>query len=215
MKRMKSWLGAALLLPLAVAGCAGSPPQSFYTLGAKTAPAPRQSAATYSIAIDPASVPAIVDRPQIVLDTGPNQIALAEQSRWAEPLKESIPRVMADDLAQLLPEAEVFANPHGTVSDPDYRVRLDVQRFASSQGEAATVDILWSVSIRQDGTQEIGRSFKREPAQGGGFAALAAAHERALAAVSRDIAAAVKKNLKPRPDSGAAPGIQIMPIKRR
>lgn len=182
------------LLALALAGCASSPEEHFYTLGA-TASAPARigtAAADYSVAVGPVTIPAIVDRPQMVLRTGANRVLLAEQSRWAEPLKDSIPRVIAGNLAQLLDDGRVSAYPQGMSSDADYQVEIDVQRFESAQGDAATIDVLWAVGAGGR-TRKAGRSLVREPAGGTGFDALAAAHERALQAVSRDIAAAIRE----------------------
>lgn len=189
---------ALILLPwlLALAGCAGSPPQQFYTLSTPGESLSRPETASYSIAVGPVTVPTIVDRPQIVLSTGSPRVTLSEQERWAEPLRESIPRVMADDLAKLLPEAFVSAYPQGALPNPDVKVVADVQRFDSSQGEAAIIDILWTVSAGKDDNRLTGRTFKREPTQGSDYAALVAAHRRALAAVSRDIAAAVSEKIK-------------------
>lgn len=186
------------LLLLALGGCASSPPERFYTLGAglsgtSGASAAAAATASYSVAVGPVTIPAVVDRPQIVLTTGPNRVTLAEQSRWAEPLKESIPRLMADDLGQLLQDARITAYPQTSISDPDFRVLVDVQRFDSEQGEAATIDVLWSIRGKKNGTQRAGRTFRREPANGADYEALVAAHGRALNAVSREIATAIQE----------------------
>jgi uncharacterized lipoprotein YmbA len=180
-------------LLLALAGCGSSPKERFYTLGTGGVPERGQGAvAAYSVAVGPVTVPAIVDRPQIVLRTGANRVMLAEQSRWAEPLAESIPRVIAGNLAQLLHDAQVSAYPQAMSTSADVRVQLDVQRFESAQGDAATIDVLWAVRT-EGATRKVGRSLVREPVQGSDNDALVAAHERALLAVSRDIAAAIRE----------------------
>jgi uncharacterized lipoprotein YmbA len=183
--------GAVLLLILA--GCGSSPPQRYYAFetagGAAAAPPAR---AAYSVAVGPVTVPALVDRPQIVLSTGPNRVQLAEQSRWAEPLKDSIPRVLAADLARLLPDAHVTPYAQAAISRPDYRVLLDVQQFESALGSAAEIDALWVVNVEKDGSQVTGRTVRREAVGGNSEEALVAAHERALAAVSQDIARAIQ-----------------------
>ena len=81
------------------------------------------------------SVPELVDRPQLVVRLGANQVALEEQARWAEPLRGAIARVVAANLAAAL-GARVVGQRNG---DPDYRVTLDVQRFDSSD-EGALID---------------------------------------------------------------------------
>jgi uncharacterized lipoprotein YmbA len=184
---------AVLLLLAALAGCASPTPERFYMLAAGS---PQQrvqfAGAACSVAVGPVTVPAMVDRPQMVMRTGPNRVMITEQSRWAEPLKDGIARAVAADLAQLLGKAWVSAYSQETVLDADYRVPIDVQRFESAPGVAATIDVLWAV--RASGhTLRSGRSVIREPVERGGEEALVAAHERALAALSRDIAAALRE----------------------
>jgi uncharacterized protein len=187
---------AALLLMAAVAaGCASSKSQ-FYTLSAKGAAAPATAgvgagaapaAAAYSVAVGPVSVPEIVDRPQFVVRLAANQVELAEQARWAEPLKSAIPRVIAANLAEILGDARISASSAGA----DYRVLVDIQRFESAPGDGVTIEALWSVRPAKGVAPRSGRSLVREAAAGREYDALAAAHSAALAALSRDIAEAI------------------------
>jgi uncharacterized lipoprotein YmbA len=138
-------------------------------------------------------VPAAVNRPQIVLRVNANRVALQEQSRWAEPLKESIPRVVAGNLAGLLANAQVAVDGQEAALPADCRVSLDILRFDSVLDEAATLEVLWRVNDTSGGGTN-GRFIIREPTGAQGFDALAAAHSRALAALSQDIAAAIRKS---------------------
>jgi uncharacterized lipoprotein YmbA len=180
------------LLALIVAGCASSPPERFYTLSPGGLPPPAAHAAAYRVAVGPVTIPALVDRPQIVLRTGANRVTLAEQSRWAEPLKDGIERAVAGNLAALLSGAQVATDAHGAAAAPDYRVLLDVQNFDSALGDAATLDLLWTVRAADDRVVAAGRSVIREAARGSDYDAIVAAHGRALAAASREIAAAIR-----------------------
>jgi uncharacterized lipoprotein YmbA len=69
---------------------------------------------------------------------------------------------------------------------------IDVQRFESTPGESATFDAAWIVLRSRDGLKRSGRTTAREPSQETGYAALAAAHSRAIARLSQDIADAVR-----------------------
>jgi uncharacterized lipoprotein YmbA len=102
--------------------------------------------------------------------------------------------VLAANLAQALGDAQVSAYPRGTGAEADYRVVVDIQRFESAPGETATVEALWTVSpgIGKSGASRSGRSAVREPTQGAEYDALVAAHSRALASISRDIAEAIR-----------------------
>ena len=65
---------------------------------------------------------------------------------------------------------------------------IEVQRFESAPGEAATLSAAWIVRRTRDGKAEPGRTTVRESTSGAGFDTLAAAHSRALARMSQDIA---------------------------
>jgi uncharacterized lipoprotein YmbA len=134
----------------------------------------------------------MADRPQIVVSTGPNQVRLDEFNQWAAPLQNNISRALADNLMALLGTPRVSLFPQTLTVDVEYRVALEVQRFESALGEAATLDAVWSVRRSKDGKTETGRTTAREAIQEQGFDALAAAHSRAVARLSRDIADALR-----------------------
>jgi uncharacterized lipoprotein YmbA len=173
----------------AAAGCATAPSR-FYTLD-PTATADAAPPARYSIIVGPVSVPASVDRPEFVVQVAPNRVDVDEFNRWAAPLNEGIARAVAGDLSVLLGTADVAVAPLANF-DPAYRVTINVQRFDSVLGESVAVDAVWAVYQTASGDTRSGRTVAREAVQGKGFDALAAAHSRALAQVSGDIAAAIR-----------------------
>jgi uncharacterized lipoprotein YmbA len=175
-------------------GCASSPKESFYTLSAGAAPesgTPAGPGAAPSIAVGPVSLPEVVDRPQLVVNAGANRVTILEQHRWAEPLKSAIPRLIAEDLAQLLGTTKVSAYPQTGTGDPDFRVHVDIQRFESAPGGPVTIDARWAV---RRGTEDprTGQTLAQESAGGADYEALVGAYSRALATVSRAIAEAIR-----------------------
>lgn len=174
----------------AVFGCGASAPARFYTLNS-TATATGAPAASYAVLVGPVSVPSAVDRPQFVIQVAPNRVELDEFNRWAAPLNDGIARAVAGNLAVLLGTPHVAAAP-ATNFDPTYRVTIDVQRFESIPGEAVVVDAAWAVRTVAGGATRTGRTVAREAVRDGRFEELAAAHSRALAKLSSDIAAAIR-----------------------
>ena len=186
---------AAIAIPCIVvilaAGCGSTPSSRFYTLSATPAPG-AGTPSDLSLAVGPVTIPAVIDRPQIVVSAGPNQVRLDEFNRWASPLQSNISRVVADNLAAILGTPRVSLFPQTMSAAADYRVAILVQSFDSAPGEAATLDAVWTVSRAKDGKSQTGRTAVREAAPQGGFDGLAAAHSRALARLSRDIADAIQ-----------------------
>ena len=186
---------AAIAIPCIVvilaAGCGSTPSSRFYTLSATPAPG-AGTPSDLSLAVGPVTIPAVIDRPQIVVSAGPNQVRLDEFNRWASPLQSNISRVVADNLAAILGTPRVSLFPQTVSAAADYRVAIQVQSFDSAPGDAATLDAVWTVSRAKDGKSQTGRTAVREAAPQGGFDGLAAAHSRALARLSRDIADAIQ-----------------------
>jgi uncharacterized lipoprotein YmbA len=188
MRRLAS-LAVLCAFVAAGAGCA-SPRSYFYTLD--SAAKPVTTGADTSVAVGPVSVPAAVDRPQIVVRLAPNEVGIDEFHRWASPLPDAISRVVAENLAAMLgtPHVTVFTRP--TAAGAQYRVLIDVLRFESAPGEAASLDAVWTVRSTKDGTTRSGRTTASEPVPDREYAALAAAHSRALGRLSADLAGAIQ-----------------------
>jgi uncharacterized lipoprotein YmbA len=178
-----------------LAGCATSPASKFYTLSAVQVVEQSSNAAPVAIAIDPVTVPELVDRSQIVTKLDTNRVSIDEFARWAEPLKSQIPRVLAADLAQFIPGAIVSTYPQ-RVDDNAYRVSVDVQSFDASTNGAVTVAVIWSVRAPNRRERVSGRSVVHETADGPGYDALVKAHSRALASVASDIAVATHSAMR-------------------
>jgi uncharacterized lipoprotein YmbA len=180
-----------MLVGMMLAGCGGTPVrESFFTLSAPSAASVPQSASP-AIFVGPVSVPEAVDRTQMVLRTGANEVEISEQYRWAEPLKNAIPRVIGETLMRELGTSRVLTSRTAAALPVDYRIAIEVQRFESSLQSGATVDALWTITKVDGGRRRAGRTLATENA-GGDAASLAAAHGRALDRVGRDIAAALK-----------------------
>ena len=185
---------ATAMAALALAGCGTTAAARFYTL-TSTATATATAAGTPStnvtVVVGPVSIPAAVDRPEFVTTLGSNTVDVDSFNRWAEPLGDGVARVVAGDLAVLLGSSTVAVAPLANFQ-PSYRVTLRVQRFDSVLNTSVLVDAVWVVRKEPDGASQSGHTLARETVSGPGFDALAAAHSRALATVSADIAAAIR-----------------------
>lgn len=190
--------GVCLFLAMLV-GCSTSPPSQFYTLTPEAFVANDAAAsATFAhpIAVGPVAVPEVVNRPQFVVKDGPNRVIVLETQRWAEPLKSGIAQAVASYLSRDLNGARVTPMTQSAANGAQFDVALDVQRFEMIVGEAAIIEVVWTIKRRDaSAAPMLGRSNVREPARASTepssnpYDALVAAQVRALASVSRDIAA--------------------------
>jgi uncharacterized lipoprotein YmbA len=182
----------ALCAAVALAAACSSTPSHFYTLSSTPAATPAAATSNLSVIVGPVSIPAVVDLPQMVVTTGPNRVAVDEFNRWASPLQNNISRVVAENLVAILGAPRVSQFQQSLNADADYRVAIEVQSFDSTLGDAAALNAVWIVRRTKDGKAETGRTTVREPTDAAGYDALAAAHSRALARLSQDVANAIR-----------------------
>jgi uncharacterized lipoprotein YmbA len=185
------------LITFALAGCA-STPSRFYTLDATAHPG-GTPLAHHMVTVGPVTIPASVDQPQFVTQAGPNQVSVDEFNRWASPLNDNIARVVAQNLSSLLVTPDVATGPLANFV-PDYIVAIDVQRFESMRGQGTRLEAVWTVRRTVGGTTRSGRTSASETVTNDSFDALAAAHSRAIAMLSGDIASAIRSEDEAQPE---------------
>ncbi len=189
---MKRLVWIVLLCALAAlgTGCA-SAPSRFYTLSPTAEPG--EAAETCSVAVGPVHIPAMVDRPHMVVNAGLNEVGIDEFKRWASPLQSEIARVVAENLATKLGTKMVSVFPQSTATGASYRVIIDVIRFDSAPGKSATLDAIWKVRGAKEGGLRVGRTTVKEAVADGSTAGLVAAHNRALGRLSGEVGDAIRE----------------------
>jgi hypothetical protein len=190
MMRRRAVLAVLCTVAALAAGCGTSPPARFYTLSPTAAPAAAPS--DVFVAVGPVTIPAVVDRPEIVVNLGPNELRMDDFNRWAAPLQDSIARTIAENLVVMLGSPRVILFPQQLATDPQYRVAVEIRTFESVPGTAIRLDAVWTLRRTKDGKTETGRTSVRESVADSSYDALAAAHSRAVARLSQDIADAVR-----------------------
>jgi len=84
--------------------------------------------------------------------------------------------------------------PDAYASDPAYRLGVTVDQFDGRLAETVWLNAVWTVKDpKTQKTLAVGTSVIKEPVTGGGYGDLVAAESRAIAALSREIAAEFEK----------------------
>lgn len=185
-----------LALALAVAGCA-SAPLHYYTLVAPVAES-ELAAGAGPVAVSPlpfellpVSVPAQVDQPQLVVREGDQGVALLGSERWIAPLGDELRSALSADLARQLHSADMSGMPSS--DKRRLRMKLDVHRFDSAPGAYALIEGAWSVRTVQGGQPAVLACTSRvRESVGPGYAALVQGHQRAIAQIAAQMAAAAR-----------------------
>ncbi len=152
----------------------------------------REAPEGISLGLGPITVPAYLDRAQMVTRVGPNQVEFSESNRWAEPLETNFTRVLAQNLKVLLRTDDVVVYPWLASQQPDYAVRIDVLRFECDGDGNAQLSARWTIKDGQGkqllDTRDANLS---ERALSTGAEGSVAALSAMLGDLSREIAAAV------------------------
>jgi len=189
----RGWL---LLAAVVLAACVGTPApkEQYFTLSSPNPGVAPPASDSPSIYVGPVTVPEAVDRPSMVLRTSPNQVDVSDDYRWAEPLRNAIPRMIGDVLSRELGTSRVLTNRSASATAVDIRVAIEIQRFDSSLTDGATIDAVWSVKDVANGKMRNGRSVVHEALASSGPAGIAAAASRALERVGHEIAQAARES---------------------
>ena len=191
---------AALLL--VTGGCATTQPPRLYMLSPlseQSEPASRvEQPVTLAIGVGPVRFPEYLERKAIIRQGSGGRISAATAHRWAEPLKESFSRVLAENLSLLLGTDRIALYPWRSWQTVDYQVAVDVIRFDA--GIDGDVWLVAQWAIREHGSERPlleKRSRIRLPLTAADYSAIVVAHDRVLEQLSRTIADAIIQLQRP------------------
>ncbi len=184
-----------ILALLAAAGCIRSAPSTFYLLKSIDATAATQPAAgrEMSLGVGPVEIPDYLRRTQIARLEAGNEVSFSDASRWAEPLDTGIQRVLSENLSILAGTRSIVLFPWLPSAAPDYQVRLRIVTFDGS-ADSVRLSAYWSVyGAGQKAELASRKSLIAERPASGSVAAMVQAQNRALEALSREIAAELRR----------------------
>lgn len=193
---MRAAIACGLML-LSLAGCASSPEIRYYTLSAAapidaagaTATRPRRVA----YLVNALRVPDMLDRPQIVIRSGANEVEILDYDRWAAPFPDMLRRALAADLAARLGPGAVVDQSLAAEFPLLGSITIGILDFDPRRQGPSTIEVSWSIRTGR-GTQppsEIHRARRSLAAAGPAVADLVAAMDRLVAQIADDIAATI------------------------
>ena len=186
------------VLMLVLTGCGGmTAPARFYVLSPLAeADKSGQALADESrvrVGIGPVEVAQYLDRPQIVTRLSPNEVKLADFDHWGEPLKDNFSRVLSENILTLLSGEPIAVFPLRGSARLDYRVEVEVILLDGVLGGSAELVVRWAIFRDEDREMVFTKKSSISVAAGGGsYEAFVSAQSRAVEALSREIAEAIK-----------------------
>lgn len=187
----------ALAATLALGGCAlgRSPAATTWVLDPLAVQAAAGPAAEAGplLAVERVAVPDWLDRPQLVARGASGAIAIDERARWGEPLARGLQRVIAENLAALLPGHRVATTPVPPRHAVDLRLAITILDASRQSDGSVRLEARWELT-QADGTLLArDRAAKTARPAGPGARDTVAGLNEALAELATDLARAVER----------------------
>lgn len=177
---------------LIISGCARTPPPTYYQLEELANIQLSGIERGVAVGVGPLNLPSYLDRPQIVTRATEHQLELSEFNRWAEPLKESILRVIAVNLSNKLESTRVFGLPRRDSGVPlEFKVEINIARFDGRLGGEVLLVARWILTDQESQAILTKVSIIREQSSGEGYDELIQAQNKILRTLSDEIAEAI------------------------
>ncbi len=182
-------LVACFVLP-ALTSCSNEPTHT-YVLTADVDRAGPTTPGGIAVEVGPVSLPAYLDRPQIVTRTAPNSVVQADLDQWGGNLNDNIVRVLAINLSNLLMTDRISLYPSEGGPSADFQVVLNIEKFEEQPDGNTMLDTFWSLVDPSNGKVLVTRRSSYQAAGGssqtGHSAATQRPYDAVAAAMSRDL----------------------------
>ena len=190
------WKSIGMMLSfVALAGCgATSQASKFYLLNSFSSSnhAIAKAPQGLAIGVGPLTIPEYIDRPQIVTRVTAHELNLAEFHQWAEPLKDNIPQVLADNLSVLMHTNHVATYPWKRNPSIDYQVTVEITRFDTTTDGNAHLIARWQIWGGDTRTVfDTKKSHFTTAVQGADYAAIVSALNETIGGLSQAVAKSI------------------------
>lgn len=177
---------------LLLAACAGTP-DHFYTLNTlPDAGRTAQSTPTTPMRLN-VTVPSLVDRSEMVLNTSTSAILILDHERWAAPLSDQVAQTLARDIEQRRSDLLIGDGRFDTAASPPISLRVDIVRMSAQRNGRASIEAHWRIVEASAGVDRLGSDSLTVPVNGDGYGAVAQAYSELLSELSGKLAAEVRR----------------------
>ena len=177
-------------LALAVAACGSSPPVKYYGLEAMHTSYEGDAGEIIALGLGPLRTSEALSGTRIKTRSADSEVLVDDFNRWAEPLEDSLHRIVAANVDGLLDGVVVVAFPYNHFADLDYQLIGHVDRFDADSSGRVILLVQWAV-VTLDSEHVLAPRRARYVSQAsnpGDYASVAKAMSEALAEFSRDVA---------------------------
>jgi uncharacterized lipoprotein YmbA len=169
-------------------GCTSAPVR-YYTLTPPPAKALSASQATLAIDVRVVRLPPQLNRSELMVRTGPTEVTILENERWASPVNDEIKDALRLELQRRLGSMAGLRPASAKLT-----LDIDVQHLDAELGRYARLEASWSATLsatgqRSTGARAITCKFRSDEKVRAGYAGMVEGYQREIAALADAIAA--------------------------
>jgi uncharacterized protein len=169
------WSTTALYSLVLLSACVTRRADHFYILNVQPQGSSEARASPALQATLKVTLPSLVDRPQMILNTSAESVVVLEHERWAAPLADLVTQTLAQDIERRRRDV-LFAGQsvnHSGVSV--VKISVDLMQITVRRGERASVDAHWRILDARAGKDVVGGDVFSAPLGQDDYAAVAQA----------------------------------------
>jgi uncharacterized lipoprotein YmbA len=179
----------AVVWLVSVCAACTSVPIRYYTLTPAAPNTPPTTAATLAIDVRVVHTPTQLNRTELMIRTGPTEMTLLENERWASPMKDEIKEAVRLELQRRLGQVSGLPPLQDLTR---LSIDIDVQRFEAELGRYALLEASWSANLSGAGRASSGTmmktcAFRTEQAIRSGYAGIVDGYQRETVALADTI----------------------------
>jgi uncharacterized lipoprotein YmbA len=185
-----------LLISALLPACLSTPSTNFYVLESLNEPTTSiaEAAKKRLIGVGPISMPALLERKQIVTRMPDNSVQIAEFHQWASPLKDNVTQVLTHNLTNLQANDIIRAYPWIAYGAVDYRILVDIIRFDTTPKQTVNLEANWAIMDEKTHTLlNSGRSKIAHPLDDPSYPGTVKALNKILSEFSQELSLALGK----------------------
>jgi uncharacterized protein len=125
--------------------CAAGRPDHFYVLSAQPQAAARAPSAPATPVVLKVTLPSLVDRPEMILNTSADGVRVLEHERWGAPLADLVVQTLGQDIerrrSDLLVGGQGAVHPNGTA----IKLTVEVVQMTARQADRLSIETHWRI----------------------------------------------------------------------
>jgi uncharacterized lipoprotein YmbA len=139
------------------------------------------------------SLPSLVDRAEIVLNSSSDTVTVLEHERWGAPLADLVSQTLAQDIERRRDDVLMGGAGRSGTQGTAIKMTVEIVQVWMRRGEPARIEVHWRIRGPQAGKELSGAETFSTPLGHDGYAAVAQAWSACLASLADRLAGQIPR----------------------